>query len=220
MKLANNLFFYPEQGMLDCNTYVINGSPGIIIDPGNEGFVAARVDGLRKDGIDPADIGIIVNTHLHLDHCGANEAFKKLSGAKIALHPVQKKNYQLVVIDGTRLFGMEPSKFTEDYLLDDSLLEAGGIELELIPSPGHSPDCVCFYLRKEKVLLCGDVLFEMNTGRVDLPGGNGDDLKKSIESLSKLDIEYLLPGHMGVVTGADKVAENFNLIRNNVFLWL
>jgi glyoxylase-like metal-dependent hydrolase (beta-lactamase superfamily II) len=220
MKLANNLFFYPEQGMLDCNTYVINGSPGIIIDPGNEGFVAARVDGLRKDGIDPADIGIIVNTHLHLDHCGANEAFKKLSGAKIALHPVQKKNYQLVVIDGTRLFGMEPSKFTEDYLLDDSLLEAGGIELELIPSPGHSPDCVCFYLRKEKVLLCGDVLFEINTGRVDLPGGNGDDLKKSIESLSKLDIEYLLPGHMGVVTGADKVAENFNLIRNNVFLWL
>ena len=220
MKLANNLYFYPEQGMLDCNTYVINGSPGIIIDPGNEGFVAARVDGLRKDGIDPADIGIIVNTHLHLDHCGANEAFKKLSGAKVARHPVQKKNYQLVVIDGTRLFGMEPSKFTEDYLLDDSLLEAGGIELELIPSPGHSPDCVCFYLRKEKVLLCGDVLFEMNTGRVDLPGGNGDDLKKSIESLSKLDIEYLLPGHMGVVTGAEKVAENFNLIRNNVFLWL
>jgi hydroxyacylglutathione hydrolase len=220
MKLANNLFFYPEQGMLDCNTYVIKNSPGIIIDPGNEEFIAARVDGLRQDGIDPADIGIIVNTHLHLDHCGANEAFKKLSGAKIALHPIQKKNYQLVVIDGTRLFGMEPSEFTEDYLLDDSLLKAGGVALELIPSPGHSPDCVCFYLRKDKVLLCGDVLFEMNTGRVDLPGGNGDDLKKSIDALSRLDIEYLLPGHMGVVTGAEKVKENFSFIRNNVFPWL
>jgi glyoxylase-like metal-dependent hydrolase (beta-lactamase superfamily II) len=220
MKLANNLFFYPEQGMLDCNTYVIKSSPGIIIDPGNEEFIAARVDGLWKDGIAPADIGIIVNTHLHLDHCSANEAFKKLSGAKIALHPIQKKNYQQVVIDGTRLFGMEPSEFTEDYLLDDSLLKAGGVALELIPSPGHSSDCVCFYLRKEKVLLCGDVLFEMNTGRVDLPGGNGDDLKKSIEALSRLDIEYLLPGHMGVVTGAEKVAENFNLIRSNVFPWL
>ena len=35
MKLVNNLFFYPEQGELDCNTYVFTGKPGIIIDPGN-----------------------------------------------------------------------------------------------------------------------------------------------------------------------------------------
>src|SRR4030042_451258 len=217
MKLTNNLYFYPEQGMLDCNTYVIKGSPGIIIDPGNADFLISRAGGMKKDGIDPADIGIIVNTHLHVDHCGANESFKKLSGAKIALHPVQKQNYMLVVIDGTRLFGMEPSEFTEDYLLEEDRLDNGNVALELIKSPGHSPDCVCFYDRQNKVLICGDVLFEMNTGRADLPGGNGEDLKKSIEALSRLDIEYLLPGHMGVVTGADKVTENFNFIRDNVF---
>jgi hydroxyacylglutathione hydrolase len=220
MKLTNNLYFYPEQGMLDCNTYVIKGSPGIIIDPGNVEFLASRVGGLHQDGIDPADIGIIVNTHLHVDHCGANEAFKKLSGAKIALHPVQKNNYRLVVIDGARLFGLEPTGFKEDSLLEGSHLKAGGIDLELIPSPGHSPDCVCFYQRQEKVLICGDVLFEMNTGRVDLPGGNAEELKKSIEMLSRLDIEYLLPGHMGIVTGAENVVRNFDFIRRNVFQWL
>jgi len=220
MKLTNNLYFYPEQGMLDCNTYVIKGSPGVIIDPGNVEFLASRVDDLHKDGIDPADIGIIVNTHLHVDHCGANEAFKKLSGAKIALHPVQKNNYQLLVVDGARLFGIEPSEFTEDSVLEESRLTFGGIDLELITSPGHSPDCVCFYQRQEKVLICGDVLFEMNTGRVDLPGGNGEELKKSIEALSLLDIEYLLPGHMGVVTGAENVVRNFDFIRSNVFSWL
>jgi hydroxyacylglutathione hydrolase len=217
MKLANNLYMYPEQGMLDCNTYVITGRPGIIIDPGNSDFLKARLDGMRGDSIDPTDIGVIVNTHLHIDHCGANEAFKKLSGAKIALHPVQKANYQLVVVDGARLFGMVPTEFTVDYLLDDSLLQNGGLTLELLPSPGHSPDCVCFYDRTAKVLVCGDVLFEGNTGRVDLPGGNGILLKKSIESLSLLDIEYLLPGHMGVIAGADRVAENFSFIRREVF---
>jgi hydroxyacylglutathione hydrolase len=220
MKLTNNLYFYPEQGMLDCNTYVIKGSPGIIIDPGNVEFLASRVGGLHEDGIDPADIGIIINTHLHVDHCGANEAFKKLSGAKIALHPVQKNNYQLLVVDGARLFGIEPSEFTEDSVLEESRLTFGGIDLELIQSPGHSPDCVCFYQRQEKVLICGDVLFEMNTGRVDLPGGNAEELKKSIEILSQLDIEYLLPGHMGVVTGAENVVRNFDFIRSNVFQWL
>lgn len=220
MKLLNNLYFYPEQGMLDCNTYVIKGSPGIIIDPGSADYLAARVNGMRQDGIDPADIGVIVNTHLHIDHCGANEAFKKISGAKIALHPVQKKNYRLVVVDGARVFGMEPGEFKEDYLLEEARFKAGDVDIELIPSPGHSPDCVCFYLKKDKVLVCGDVLFEMNTGRVDLPGGNGEALKQSIEALSRLDIEYLLPGHMGVVAGAAKVKQNFDFIKNNVFAWL
>ncbi len=107
-----------------------------------------------------------------------------------------------------------------DYCLDDSRLSSGGIDLELIQSPGHSPDCVCFYQRQERVLICGDVLFEMNTGRVDLPGGNGEELKKSIDALSQLDIEYLLPGHMGIVNGAAQVVSNFDFIRTNVFPWL
>ena len=220
MKLTNNLYFYPEQGMLDCNTYVITGSPGIIIDPGNPDYLMSRVAGMKKDGIDPTDIGIIVNTHLHMDHCGANESFKKLTDAKIFLHPIQKQNYQLVVVDGARIFGMEPMEFTEDEVLEGDTLSNDGVELEMIVSPGHSPDCVCFYNRKDKVLVCGDVLFEMNTGRVDLPGGNGEDLKKSIESLSQLDIEYLLPGHMGIVSSAEKVTANFDFIRSNVFAWL
>ena len=220
MKLANNLYFYPEQGMMDCNTYVITGNPGVIIDPGNAEYLAAKVSGLKQDGIDPRDICIITNTHLHIDHCGADEAFKELSGAKIALHRVQKENYQLVVIDGARLFGMEPQEFADDYCLDENYLNVGEVEFEILESPGHSPDSVCFYHRQDKILICGDVLFEMNTGRVDLPGGNGDELKKSIESLSRLEVEYLLPGHMGVVNGAEKVASNFNFIISNVFQWL
>ena len=60
----------------------------------------------------------------------------------------------------------------------------------------------------------------MNTGRVDLPGGDAAQLRQSIEALSRLDIEYLLPGHMGVVSGAARVAANFDFIRKNVLPWL
>jgi hydroxyacylglutathione hydrolase len=220
MKLSNNLYSYPEQGMLDCNTYVITGNPGIVIDPGNPGYLNYRVNGLKKDGIDPKEIGVILNTHLHIDHSGGNEAFKALSGAKIALHAVQKENYRMVVIDGTRLLGEDPAEFKEDFILDEKELAFGGITLEVIPCPGHSPECICYYLKKEKVLFCGDVLFEMNTGRVDLPGGDADSLKQSIEALSRLDIELLLPGHMGMVAGADRIKQNFEFIRHNVFPWL
>ena len=69
-------------------------------------------------------------------------------------------------------------------------------------------------------MICGDVIFENNTGRVDLPGGNGEQLKKSIESLSQIEIEYLLPGHMGIVTGAENVVRNFDFIKTHIFAWL
>jgi hydroxyacylglutathione hydrolase len=220
MKLINNLYGYQEQGMMDCNTYIITGNPGIIVDPGNPDFLKPRIDAMHSDGIDPKDIGIIVNTHLHIDHIGANRAFKELSGAKIALHPVQKKYYQMVAVDGTRMFGMESAEFTEDYVLDEKSLKIDGLEIEMIEAPGHSPDCVCFYIKQDKVLICGDVVFQMNTGRVDLPGGNAEDLKESIEALSKLDIEYLLPGHMGIVSGADMVSRNFEVIKSQVLPWL
>jgi len=220
MKLGNNLYLYLERGMLDCNTYVITGSPGIIIDPGNVMYLELRLESMRQDGIKPEDIGTIMNTHLHIDHCSANESFKAVSGAGIALHPIQKENYDFVVIEGARTFGMEPTEFTEDVISDESQVQVDGTEWELIISPGHSPDCICFYNRNDKILICGDVLFSMNTGRVDLPGGNADELKASIENLSKLDIEYLLPGHMDTVSGSENVIANFDYIKGSVFPWL
>ena len=220
MKLGNNLYLYPEQGMLDCNTYVIAGDPGMIIDPGNPDYLEYRLQRMKQDGIRPQDIGTIMNTHLHIDHCSANGAFKEASGAKIVLPRVQKDNYQFVVIDSLKAFGMDSAAFTEDAVLDENRVQIDGVVWEVINAPGHSPDCVCYYNREDKVLICGDVLFRMNTGRVDLPGGNADKLKATIESLSRLDIEYLLPGHMDFVSGAADVKANFEYIKGSVFPWL
>jgi hydroxyacylglutathione hydrolase len=220
MKLGNNLYLYPEQGMLDCNTYVIAGNPGMIIDPGNPIFLENRLQGMQQDGISPQDIGTIMNTHLHIDHCSANRAFKEVSGARVALPQVQKDNYDLVFVDGPRDFGMDPAEFNVDSVLDESQIQIDGTVWELIAAPGHSPDCVCYYNREDKILICGDVLFRMNTGRVDLPGGDGEQLKASIESLSELDIEYLLPGHMDFVSGTKDVKANFEYIKGSVFPWL
>ena len=220
MKLTNNLYFYPEKGMLDCNTYVIKGNPGIIIDPGSPQFLPALIEDLQKDGIDPKDIDIIANTHLHVDHCWADEAFREFSGAKITLHPVQKKFYDVAVVETSRFFGLQPVNFKEDSCLDSNGLLSGDMKFELIHSPGHSPDSICFYCQEDKILICGDVIFDGNTGRVDLPGGKAAELTQSIEQLSRIEVEYLLPGHMGIVIGAGKVKSNFEFIREHVLRWL
>lgn len=220
MKLMKNLYFYPEKGMMDCNTYVIKDRLSLIIDPGNNEFLPELLRDLQKDGIDPKTIKIIMNTHLHGDHSWSNEAFKEASGAEILLHKVQKQLGDAATVQASKFFGVPASKFTEDRVVDEDRLSLGEIEVEFIPSPGHSPESVCFYLRKEKVLICGDVIFNQNTGRVDLPGGNTEQLKQSIERLSKLDVEYLLPGHMNIITGADNVRRNFEFIKQHVFGYL
>lgn len=219
MKLTDHLFFYPEKGMLDCNTYIIKGSNTIIIDVGSPQFLPALVKELNKDGFKPEDIQTIANTHLHGDHCGANATFKGMSGASIMLHPVQKQHYAVSVAETARFFGFPPPDFKEDGLFDKDAVDSDG-EIKLIPAPGHSPDSICLYFKKDKTLICGDVLFEANTGRADLPGGSGSQLKQSIEALSQLDIEYLLPGHMGIIVGARKIKENFEFIKQHIFGWL
>ena len=217
MKLIKNLYFYPEKGMMDCNTYVIKDKLSILIDPGLNEFVPALLQDLQKDGIDPKDIDIIMNTHLHGDHSWGNEAFKQASGAEILLHTIQKQLGDAATVEASKFFGVPTPKFSEDRVLNEDRLSLGETEIEIIPSPGHSPESVCYYCRHQKVLICGDVIFNQNTGRVDLPGGDADQLKQSIERLSKLDVEYLLPGHMGIVTGADNVKRNFEFIKQYVF---
>jgi len=49
---------------------------------------------------------------------------------------------------------------------------------------------------------------------------NLSTLRKSIEELSKLEIGYLLPGHMDIVTGAEKVKDNFDFVKKNIIGWL
>jgi hydroxyacylglutathione hydrolase len=220
MKLLKNLYYYPEKGMMDCNTYVIRDKLSLLIDPGLNEFLPQLLQDLQQDSIDPKTINIIMNTHLHGDHCWGNDPFKQVSGAEILLHRVQKQLGDAATIEASKFFGVPTPKFNEDRVVDEDHLSLGETEIEFIPSPGHSPESVCYYLPKEKALICGDVIFNQNTGRVDLPGGSADQLKQSIVNLSKLEVEYLLPGHMGIVTGTENVRRNFEFVKQYVFGYL
>jgi hydroxyacylglutathione hydrolase len=216
MKLNEHLYFYPEGGMLDCNTFLIKDDMAIIIDVGLTENLPSLLKALEEDGIDPQKIDMITNTHLHMDHTWANEAFKEKCSARIEIVPIQKEYYDVSVRQTAQFFGMEPVDFQEDGLLD-STIALNTLTIEILPTPGHSPESVCFYSHQSKFLICGDLIFDGNTGRSDLPGGSGEQLKQSIENVAEREIDLLLPGHMGVITENQKVKKNFEFVRNNVF---
>jgi hydroxyacylglutathione hydrolase len=220
VKIADNVYCYPEGGMFDCNTYLIKDEKTIIIDAGSEQAINTKIAAMAKDGIKPEDIDIITITHLHPDHFWANSTLQQASGAEIIIHPLHRQYYDYLVHDVGSMFGMPDLDFKTDRYFENDELDTGSRTLKLIHAPGHSPESICFYDSVSGLLAVGDVIFDHNVGRSDLPAGNSSQLKESINKLSDLNAELLLPGHMGYVSGAENVKENFVYVRNNVFMFL
>lgn len=93
------------------------------------------------------------------------------------------------------------NSFDKDLILDKSNLEEkeyniGNFNFEVIYTPGHKEDLITIYFKKEKVMFTGDFIFKNSIGRVDLPGGNINDMKKSLDKIKKYDDEIkIYPGH-------------------------
>jgi glyoxylase-like metal-dependent hydrolase (beta-lactamase superfamily II) len=159
-------------------------------------------------GIGLEDIDLIIATHIHPDHIEAVQRFSS-HPAMVAIHEEEYRYFNETI--------SRHPQFEFDFFLAEGPLKAGGVELEIIHTPGHSPGSICIYWPSRKALFAGDVIFEHGVGRTDLPGGSSDQLKDSIRRLSSMDVELLLPGHGNIIRGKKEVARNFSLVEQVYF---
>jgi len=164
-----------------------------LIDPGDE---ADRIlEAVRRLEADPR---MILATHGHLDHVAGIREIKERTGLPLYLHPDDRFLIDRLP-EHAVLFGLPPVAPPEvDHdLADGDVLSVGDLRIEVLHTPGHSPGSVSFHLPDEKILFCGDVLFQGSIGRTDLPGGSFDVLLRSIhERLFPLgDDVTVYPGH-------------------------
>ena len=209
MKISEELhaFVWQDPTTNNSNTYFINGSKKILIDPGHDHLFGNVKDLLSKLSIPLQDIDLILLTHGHPDHAEGIRAFAQ-SHALIALHEAELDFVKKLAPHYGAAMGI--TDFEPQILLREGELRVGDLKLQVIHAPGHSPGSICIYWPQEKTLITGDVIFYQGIGRTDLPGGDGQALKESIRRLSKLEVEHLLPGHGEVVSGAPLVKRNFS----------
>lgn len=97
------------------------------------------------------------------------------------------------------LFGMriDPGPEPTVDLKHGMILRLGGNQFEVRHAPGHTRGHVILYCAEEKVVFCGDVIFQGSIGRTDLPGGDFNTLIQSIRTqiLTLPDDTRLLSGH-------------------------
>jgi len=217
MRIQEGVYWYKEKGLLDANTYVIKDEITLLIDPGRENYLVQSLEEMREDGIDPKEVDLIAVTHLHPDHCNATVSLKEVSGAKVALHSTQIEYLDIMTEEASRFLGVGIAKeFEADFVLEASL-NLGNIELRILHTPGHSPESICFYASDKKILICGDLVFEKSVGRADLPFGNEGELKRSINMVSALNTELLLPGHGAILRGRGNVKRNYEFVKEFYF---
>jgi hydroxyacylglutathione hydrolase len=213
MEVTKNIHAFLWQSMTanNCNTYLINGPSPILIDPGHMSMFAHVEKGLEAIGMSLGDISLVICTHAHPDHIEGVQLFKR-QATQVAFH---ESAWQLIKQMG-RYAGLQNSidldAYAPDFFLEEGSLDVNGTELSIIHTPGHSPGSISLYLPANKSLFTGDLIFHEGVGRTDLPGGDGDQLKTSIQRLTGLDVEYLLPGHGEIVCGSEAVKRNFDSV--------
>jgi glyoxylase-like metal-dependent hydrolase (beta-lactamase superfamily II) len=161
----------------------------VVVDPA---YAAGDlVDTLEADGMHLS--GVLV-THHHPDHVGGSMMGFELKGLAELLErvsvPVHVNSEEALFV--SRITGIPMSDLTSHEHGDK--VGIGDIEIELLHTPGHTPGSQCFLL--DGRLIAGDTLFLEGCGRTDFPGGDSDEIFRSLQKLAQLSGDpTVFPGH-------------------------
>jgi len=196
-------------GALETNSYLVfckETCECAIIDPAAEAdkiFVL-----ITKKSLKPV---VILNTHGHIDHIGANKDMKDRFNIPLCIHsldsPMLKNGQQS---EWSFFLQAKTSPPADSFFEDGDKIEIGESFLQVLHTPGHSPGSVSFVANS--FLLSGDTLFCGGVGRTDLPGGNWEKLENSLKNkiLTLPDNMIVLPGHGPSTTiGQEKSSNPF-----------
>ena len=183
-------------GMLQCNCSVFGDEQtheAIVIDPGDE--IERVLEIVRRHGL---TVKAIVITHAHIDHIGGAAKLKQATGAPVYMNP-NDHELQAMLDEQAAWLGMPQVEQVEidQPAKDGDRLVLGTSEMHVMHTPGHTQGSISLWIPSENKLVAGDTLFRDSIGRTDLPGGDGDQILRSIhDKLLPLPEEtVVIPGH-------------------------
>lgn len=194
--VMDGLYFLQGIG-LSSNVYLFKGEKeALIIDAGLADNALRIVKGIKGNTV---KIKAILCTHSHIDHIGgvsgilrAYPKAKVLAHEKLAQH-LEEERFDIIY---GGLFPHRKLNFSIHLKLREGMkIEVGDWILKVLYTPGHTDDSICLYDEDKELLVSGDTVFVGGIGRMDLPTGSIKDMIKSLERLSNLNVEALLPGH-------------------------
>ncbi|NLG24916.1 MAG: MBL fold metallo-hydrolase [Clostridiales bacterium] len=181
---------------MQANAYLarrVGSAEGFLVDPG-DGYLDLR------RAIDERALRVtdILLTHGHFDHMLAAARLAREENARVW---IRAADAPMLTAPSAALYQRSYATTAFEPVEGAAVLDAGkatfaGIEVEVLPCPGHTPGGAAFYLPEAGAVFTGDTLFVGGVGRTDFPGGDEAALRRSIQSLLALPGETVAhPGH-------------------------
>ena len=222
------------------NTYYLDGaakigiikntadpSQSIVVDTGLDDDAGRRLLKIMQEN--GMGAGTIINTHSHADHCGGNSMVKARTGCSIYASPFDKGLIEYPELEPFYLYSAYPlkqleSKFLKakgtkvDHVLDKGKLEIDGIELDIVPLPGHMPGMVGV-ASSDNVLFAGDSFFSpylLEKHGIPYFTGIGEAIS-TLESLKHMGYDYYVPSHGDALQSAEETLNaNIRVLEENI----
>jgi glyoxylase-like metal-dependent hydrolase (beta-lactamase superfamily II) len=186
---------------------------------------------MHADGLDPARVSTIVVTHYHADHVGGAAAMKRATGARLAAGveaapTIRVADADQIGLNWAKTFGFYPADYEWEpaevdlEFRDGDRIRVGGLELELVATPGHCNGHYCVRLagRDRTYLFTSDCVFWGGAIILqNVPDSNLQEYAASCNRIAELEFDALLPGHhlLSLRNGrrhAEAAAHDFNRI--------
>ncbi|MEU0682565.1 MBL fold metallo-hydrolase [Streptomyces albogriseolus] len=178
------------------NTWILS-EPGsglaVVVDPGplDDGHLRHVVSTAEQTG---KRVALTLLTHGHPDHAEGAARFAELTGTKVrALDPALRLG--------------------DEGLAAGDVVTVGGLELRVVPAPGHTADSLCFHLPADQAVLTGDTVLGRGTTVVAHPDGRLGDYLDTLRRLRSLTVDdgvhTVLPGHGPVLDDAQGAVEYY-----------
>jgi len=176
----------------------------VLIDPGVFEHVELLLKDIEAIGIGAEEIDLVINTHDHFDHIGANKYFQKF--AFIAAHRYAAT--KIISADDEvmmcRAHGQEVRGYEVNiWLMNINVITLGDWFLKVIHTPGHTSGSICIFEPYKRLLISGDTVFADGTISEIAQSGSYGEYINSLARLNTMKIDTILPGHGRISENAE-----------------
>jgi hydroxyacylglutathione hydrolase len=179
------------------HSYVIKGNyKNVMIDSGSDQNFPVLERGLFRIGLKVRDIDLVINSHEHCDHIGANRYFHEsamIAAYRLAASKMISGDYYVTMYKGNDL--NEIPMRVHLWLENMTRIDLGNYSLRIFHTPGHTSGCISIVEATQGLLFSADSVFAGGTLSYIAESGSIGDYIDSLTRLRCFGLQALYPGH-------------------------
>jgi Zn-dependent hydrolases, including glyoxylases len=212
IKLPESIRVFERGWLSSNNVLLVDDACAALVDTGYATHAPQTV-ALVKQTLGARPLDLIVNTHLHSDHCGGNALLQSTWPCRTAIPASEAdavRNW-----DATRLTFRATGQSCERFTFTETIAPGaqrrlGALDWQVLGAPGHDPHSLMLYCADERILISADALWENGFGVIfpELEGESGFAEEQAVlEAIAKLDVRLVIPGHGAPFTNVEQALE-------------